>query len=81
MRNLNLLECNSKELLQKYGVAIQEFKVLENSPNDAQIINQFGKHFIVFILSMRILNDCFVIYIYRLPGICCKGTDTGRRSR
>ncbi|XP_050328644.1 succinate--CoA ligase [GDP-forming] subunit beta, mitochondrial [Bactrocera neohumeralis] len=41
VRNLNLLECNSKELLQKYGVAIQEFKVLENAPNDAQLINQF----------------------------------------
>ncbi|XP_011177323.1 succinate--CoA ligase [GDP-forming] subunit beta, mitochondrial [Zeugodacus cucurbitae] len=41
VRHLNLLECNSKELLQKYGVAIQEFKVLENSADDAQLINQF----------------------------------------
>ncbi|XP_053947718.1 succinate--CoA ligase [GDP-forming] subunit beta, mitochondrial [Anastrepha ludens] len=41
VRNLNLLECNSKDLLQKYGVSIQEFKVLDKSPNDAQKINQF----------------------------------------
>ncbi|XP_067636634.1 succinate--CoA ligase [GDP-forming] subunit beta, mitochondrial [Eurosta solidaginis] len=41
LRHLNLLECNSKELLQKYGVAIQEFKILENSPTDAQLINKF----------------------------------------
>ncbi|KAH8365545.1 hypothetical protein KR093_001872, partial [Drosophila rubida] len=41
VRHLNLLEFQSKDLLQKYGVAIQQFKVLDNSKNDAQVVQTF----------------------------------------
>ncbi|KAH8418199.1 hypothetical protein KR222_000592, partial [Zaprionus bogoriensis] len=41
VRHLNLLEFQSKDLLQKYGVAIQQFKVLDNSNGDAQVVQQF----------------------------------------
>lgn len=42
VRHLNLLEFQSKDLLQKYGVAIQQFKVLDNSNNDTQVVQKFG---------------------------------------
>lgn len=42
VRHLNLLEFQSKDLLQKYGVAIQQFKVLDNSSADTQVVNSFG---------------------------------------
>ncbi|KAM8710423.1 hypothetical protein ACLKA7_017096 [Drosophila subpalustris] len=41
VRHLNLLEFQSKDLLQKYGVAIQQFKVLDNSKSDAQVVQSF----------------------------------------
>lgn len=41
VRHLNLLEFQSKDLLQKYNVAIQQFKVLDNSNQDAEILKQF----------------------------------------
>ncbi|XP_017134725.1 succinate--CoA ligase [GDP-forming] subunit beta, mitochondrial [Drosophila miranda] len=41
VRQLNLLEFQSKDLLQKYGVAIQQFKVLDNSNSDAEIVKTF----------------------------------------
>uniref|UniRef100_A0A1I8NWY0 ATP-grasp fold succinyl-CoA synthetase-type domain-containing protein n=1 Tax=Stomoxys calcitrans TaxID=35570 RepID=A0A1I8NWY0_STOCA len=41
VRNLNLLEFQSKDLLQKYNVAIQQFKVLDNSSQDAEALKQF----------------------------------------
>lgn len=47
VRHLNLLEFQSKDLLQKYGVAIQQFKVLDNSNNDTQVVQKFGNLFIV----------------------------------
>lgn len=43
VRHLNLLEFQSKDLLQKYGVAIQQFKVLDNSKADAEVVKTFGK--------------------------------------
>lgn len=42
LRYLNLLEFQSKDLLQKYGVAIQQFKVLDNSKDDTQAVQSFG---------------------------------------
>ncbi|TMW50400.1 hypothetical protein DOY81_004501 [Sarcophaga bullata] len=41
VRHLNLLEFQSKDLLQKYNVAIQQFKVLDNSSKDAEVLKQF----------------------------------------
>ncbi|KAH8278278.1 hypothetical protein KR044_009639, partial [Drosophila immigrans] len=41
VRHLNLLEFQSKDLLQKYGVAIQQFKVLDNSKSDEQLVQTF----------------------------------------
>ncbi|XP_022222779.1 succinate--CoA ligase [GDP-forming] subunit beta, mitochondrial [Drosophila obscura] len=41
VRQLNLLEFQSKDLLQKYGVAIQQFKVLDNSKADADVVKTF----------------------------------------
>ncbi|EDW69727.2 succinate--CoA ligase [GDP-forming] subunit beta, mitochondrial [Drosophila virilis] len=41
LRYLNLLEFQSKDLLQKYGVAIQQFKVLDNSKDDTQAVQSF----------------------------------------
>ncbi|KAH8378754.1 hypothetical protein KR009_001234 [Drosophila setifemur] len=41
VRHLNLLEFQSKDLLQKYGVAIQQFKVLDNSKADAEVVKGF----------------------------------------
>ncbi|XP_017100562.2 succinate--CoA ligase [GDP-forming] subunit beta, mitochondrial [Drosophila bipectinata] len=41
VRHLNLLEFQSKDLLQKFGVAIQQFKVLDNSKADADVVKSF----------------------------------------
>ncbi|XP_073829266.1 succinyl-coenzyme A synthetase beta subunit, GDP-forming isoform X2 [Musca autumnalis] len=41
VRHLNLLEFQSKDLLQKYNVAIQQFKVLDNSGKDVEVLKQF----------------------------------------
>ncbi|XP_017841145.2 succinate--CoA ligase [GDP-forming] subunit beta, mitochondrial [Drosophila busckii] len=41
VRQLNLLEFQSKDLLQKYGVAIQQFKVLDNSKADTDVVKTF----------------------------------------
>ncbi|KAM7346566.1 succinyl-coenzyme A synthetase beta subunit, GDP-forming [Cochliomyia hominivorax] len=41
VRHLNLLEFQSKDLLQKYNVAIQQFKVLDNSSKDTEVLKQF----------------------------------------
>ncbi|ALC43144.1 Sucb [Drosophila busckii] len=41
VRQLNLLEFQSKDLLQKYGVAIQQFKVLDNTKADADVVKTF----------------------------------------
>ncbi|XP_037812941.1 succinate--CoA ligase [GDP-forming] subunit beta, mitochondrial [Lucilia sericata] len=41
VRHLNLLEFQSKDLLQKYNVAIQKFKVLDNSSKDVEVLKQF----------------------------------------
>lgn len=45
VRHLNLLEFQSKDLLQKYNVAIQQFKVLDNSSKDVEVLKQFGMFF------------------------------------
>lgn len=42
MRHLNLLEYQSKNLLDEGGVAIQKFRVLE-SKNDGKVLDGFGK--------------------------------------
>ncbi|XP_065363841.1 succinate--CoA ligase [GDP-forming] subunit beta, mitochondrial [Calliphora vicina] len=41
IRHLNLLEFQSKDLLQKYNVAIQKFKVLDNSNKDVEVLKNF----------------------------------------
>lgn len=49
-RNLNLLEYQSKSLLQESGVAIQEFRVLDGK-EDAQNLADFSK------LKLARMND------------------------
>ncbi|KAL9879728.1 succinyl-coenzyme A synthetase beta subunit, GDP-forming [Glossina fuscipes fuscipes] len=41
IRNLNLLEFQSKDLLQKYNVAIQQFQILDSSNNDKTVLEKF----------------------------------------
>ncbi|XP_037937193.1 succinate--CoA ligase [GDP-forming] subunit beta, mitochondrial-like [Teleopsis dalmanni] len=41
IRNLNLLEFQSKDLLQKHGVAIQEFKMLDATTADLEVVKKF----------------------------------------
>lgn len=43
MRHLNLLEFQSKDLLRKYNVAVQQFKVVdEDSIEQRNPLDQFG---------------------------------------
>lgn len=42
MRHLNLLEYQSKNLLDEAGVAIQKFRVLESN-NDGKVLDNFSK--------------------------------------
>lgn len=44
VRNLNLLEYQSKKLLDEGGVAIQKFRVLE-SKNDGKVLEDFSKKY------------------------------------
>lgn len=41
VRCLNLLEYQSKDLLKKYGVAIQDFTILDNSTSDDEALSKF----------------------------------------
>lgn len=42
-RQLNLLEYQSKNLLQESGVAIQNFRILDGTGKDKNALNDFGK--------------------------------------
>lgn len=64
VRHLNLLEFQSKDLLQKYGVAIQQFKVLDNSNNDAQVVQKFGNQ--VQREPVSVHRDIYIIFFSML---------------
>ncbi|XP_060847370.1 succinate--CoA ligase [GDP-forming] subunit beta, mitochondrial [Rhopalosiphum padi] len=40
-RHLNLLECHSKDLLNKHGVSVQKFKIVENANETNDLLKSF----------------------------------------
>lgn len=46
-RHLNLLEYQSKNLLQESGVAIQNFRILDGSGHDKEVLNDFGEPYFI----------------------------------
>lgn len=45
-RNLNLLEYQSKTLLDECGVAIQKFRVLEGK-QDSKVLDDFSEYYLI----------------------------------
>ena len=43
VRNLNLLEYQSKELLDKHGVTVQKFKMAESAEQAKEAVKTFSK--------------------------------------
>ena len=43
VRNLNLLEYQSKELLDKHGVTVQKFKMAESAEQAKEAVQTFSK--------------------------------------
>ncbi|XP_050438756.1 succinate--CoA ligase [GDP-forming] subunit beta, mitochondrial [Adelges cooleyi] len=52
-RYLNLLECHSKDLLHRHGVAVQKFKIVENADETNDILKSFNVN--EYVLKAQVL--------------------------
>lgn len=76
MRRLNLLEYQSKGLLQESGVAIQTFRVLEGKQDEADL-NDFSKY-LATRPEIQLRAKLNLNRSHRCSRVRCQSTNSGR---
>jgi hypothetical protein len=77
-RNLNLMEYQSKNLLDKHNVCVQKFMMVENKDEAKTVAKDFSN---IFYETGKFKLGCKTIFCRRCQGICDQGADFSRRPR